>query len=916
MRNTELKYNERAWAIDLISFLNSQVSEEDVIRRIGGEYSLKEEKQTLFPDILLFGDSGSGNILQGWELKMPDTPINDQNFINNATTKARRLGLNSFLLWNAVDIRLYISDKNNIFNLDAEFNIHKSEYIDRYDVYKRPDIWKRDAISIIKILNTYFKTGRLIKISPQMIFSDKGIIPVVLSCQYEVKKYLENIVINNPIIDANIKKWWRCVHKEYPGYEEALAPLAYTIILRWFNRFVFYNILYAYGKVNIKNDSINLNTSIENAIQIFNKISSVNDFWNIMGTNEYDIYLPSIAWEKLVSIYLLLKEYDFSQIDKTILSEILQSTVLLSIKKAAGLFSTPHNLAELLVRLSLWEKDSNAIDPFCGTGTIVKQILEIKSDYNIDGKNAVKQTWACDKFAFPVQVANLSVAIPEVISEPMQIFTHDAFDLYYGKDIEFINPKNGKIETKKLPIFSSIISNLPFVSFEDIEILNPAVFNKIKKYYEQYNIDKKYQLDGRSDLYCYIPFILLPLLKEEGLLGVIISNSWLSTKSGEKYRKLLFNSYNIEFVITSAKGRWFHNTDIVANILVLRKNKSDENKTAFISIKVDLNEEKAIEEIASDIFSKNMKSKYVNINIKNKKQIEDIEKYKLGFNSCFANNDWLLRNIEKYENISNIMEVNRGERRGWDPLFYPKNENLKNIESLYLKPVYKTAKGSIYYDVKADSKAFCCNKKIEELEILGHVGAKNWIKKFENEKNKKGEPLKSVLDRKNLYWYEMPVSTMALYALSINPDKNIIIYKFEEPTFVNQRLISISPKNTIDEELMHAILNSIFISSQIEALGFGRGLGVLDINSTKIKEGLYIPRIELISKKKRESILKIFNRIKQNKVINTIDIIKNHDYVEYNMAILESLEIEKEVFYESFENFKSLYQIRKAVTKI
>lgn len=76
-----LKYNERAWAIDVISYINSIVSDDSSIKRAGGEFSLHGNGQALFPDILLFGGNGISEVLQGWELKMPDTSIDDKLFI-------------------------------------------------------------------------------------------------------------------------------------------------------------------------------------------------------------------------------------------------------------------------------------------------------------------------------------------------------------------------------------------------------------------------------------------------------------------------------------------------------------------------------------------------------------------------------------------------------------------------------------------------------------------------------------------------------------------------------------------------------------------------------------------------------------------------------------------------------------------
>lgn len=83
-------------------------------------------------------------------------------------------------------------------------------------------------------------------------------------------------------------------------------------------------------------------------------------------------------------------------------------------------------------------------------------------------------------------------------------------------------------------------------------------------------------LDGRSDLYCYIANKIVDVIKPGGMLGIIVSNSWLGTNTGVKFVDTLKQNYNIKQVHISGKGRWFKNADVVTTIIILEKKQNEE----------------------------------------------------------------------------------------------------------------------------------------------------------------------------------------------------------------------------------------------------------------------------------------------------------------------------------------------------
>ena len=137
--------------------------------------------------------------------------------------------------------------------------------------------------------------------------------------------------------------------------------------------------------------------------------------------------------------------------------------------------------------------------------------------------------------------------------------------------------------------------------------------------------------------------------------------------------------------------------------------------------------------------------------------------------------------------------------------------------------------------------------ELDELEGQGCLGALRWIQSFARETNEKGKLLPEVLAHTNMKWYELTTDEEAEIFTMMNPDNRMFYAKFRQPTFINQRLIGLRRKRKTDNlDLIHALLNSILSLFYIEAVGFGRGLGVLDINKESISR-CYMLNPELLS---------------------------------------------------------------------
>ena len=162
-----------------------------------------------------------------------------------------------------------------------------------------------------------------------------------------------------------------------------------------------------------------------------------------------------------------------------------------------------------------------------------------------------------------------------------RLFPQDAFFLKPDTELQFRHPRTGQLFTERTGQFNAITSNLPFVAQEG----RTQYGNAIAQVSSSFDRDAG-SLPGNADVAAYLPFALHPLLAEGGKLGIIITNAWLSTAWGEAFFDLLGRYYHLKSVITSGAGRWFQNSTVVTNILLMEKKAATDEEDASIDFVV------------------------------------------------------------------------------------------------------------------------------------------------------------------------------------------------------------------------------------------------------------------------------------------------------------------------------------------
>jgi tRNA1(Val) A37 N6-methylase TrmN6 len=224
--------------------------------------------------------------------------------------------------------------------------------------------------------------------------------------------------------------------------------------------------------------------------------------------------------------------------------------------KNSGATFTPTALADFLSDKILKyanAKESVILDPACGDGVLLVSIAE-----KINGS-----------FDFELRGYETNIDyLLEAKNNLSKIVSEQQYQIVLQDFIDFATPCN-----------NDLFSTNQNQEFADIIIANPPyVRTQILGAEKSQQIARTYKLKGKIDL--YFPFLIgmTNALKKDGIMGVITSNRYLTTKSGAEIRKFLLENYYILEVIDLGDSKLF-DAAVLPAILIGKKKTSKKQLT-------------------------------------------------------------------------------------------------------------------------------------------------------------------------------------------------------------------------------------------------------------------------------------------------------------------------------------------------
>ncbi|MDR1209952.1 MAG: hypothetical protein LBK41_06530, partial [Clostridiales bacterium] len=588
-------------------------------------------------------------------------------------------------------------------------------------------------------------------------------------------------------------------------------------------------------------ETIGEDMSPTDALLVFVDITAKCDFFNIFEAVPYSEILPVATWTDLTDYNAFLSENGLTQLPQTALQSVLENSVNQFKRNVAGVFTTPPKLAEILVKSGIADLTAPAIDPCCGTGTIAKEVLSAKEKI-IGVENAYSTTFAADKSSFALQVSNIAMTRADAINLPSLLFRSNTFDLRENIEVEITDPQSGDKRLYRLPRWGSVISNLPFVAF-DQEGREESV--NISTVLKRVRSESRFNLSSRADLYQAILLHVHGLIADNASVAVITSNSWLGALAGQEFFRVLNHYYSVESVVASGNGKWFDNADVITLMLFLKNKPIPQapDKTHTVNFGLihkalsELSEDDTAQIIDSIKLKRMLSPELFSFKPYTLGRIENLLDMNIVLNSFFYDVDWLSETKGVLCSVTDLFDVFRGMKTGQDEIYYL--QNASNIDREYVGRVFKSAKSADYLTAQPDTDSFVCGKTIAELTALGHRKTLEWIDRY------KGHINQSV-PNKDTFWMNLSNGSFSgsekirLFT-GMNPERRIFYGLLDEPAQINQRAIGFKPlTDSVNLELCHALLNSVIGVFYAEATGFPKGLGALDNRADNAKKILML----------------------------------------------------------------------------
>lgn len=573
------------------------------------------------------------------------------------------------------------------------------------------------------------------------------------------------------------------------------------------------------------------------------------------------------------------------------------------IKLYGQVFSGPL-VAKIIAHFIEPKPGLSVIDPMCGIGDLLLPYLNIADIHGVELDSTLEKQLKLRRLESYVKFAN-SFDI-----ETLKNLSHTGYDVVITNP-PYIRKENLKsADSHQLSLEQIKMNLISFVS-EDTNL------NLIEK---KEVIDTIVSISGLADIAVMAWILCMVIVKENGYLGIVVPNSWLTREYAKPIKKLLLSLFNIQTIINDVNNTWFaHRAQIKTNIVICQRRSSKckiESETKIISLhsSFDYNNLDDIDSFQSqgaEVFLVKT-SEYIN---------------NCG-TSMFQNS--LRKIFPLFDSLPTLsdygIKVSQGLRSGANKFFYLKSHNGNYVKStlyhsflplsdeFFLPLLHKQSDLKDGYSFSADllsSYVLNIQESITAKDMsatplpnrVGYLRLPYEIEKYITHSERipiKGTAIPQLssvktnvcknVDKRHRFWYMLPVLQERHFASIVIPRVNShSVTAFVNPTAkrivvdANFLTFVITASSELNPFSLLAILNSSFCKLQFEEIGTPMGGGALKLDAVQVQR-LRIPVFKDVTSLERlislGERLSITSRSDSAEILDEIDILVLQNILE------------------------------------
>jgi methylase of polypeptide subunit release factors len=822
--------------------------------------------------------------------------VENSDIFQRETQRAKRTKIPHFGITNFTNAIIHSLDFDTDLGEEQRENFEYRNFATLQDIerYRNSKNFSKDLSRKFQNLakwylgkaETILLKGKIEKQSPDEIF--------ILKLQSGIEKF--GFLLSEEVFERygrsfefkrEIQTYFQSQQWSIPTEESDFDNFSHISILIFISKIIFYKAVKDFGKYDLDDFEISENREIESQVwKLFEHLKErTGDFELLIGNRESIenrvIFLKSDIAKSIIDEVLLNSEkYNFSKMKEDIIGRIFEELIKPDERHKLGQYFTSSEVTKVINSFCIRNSDDKVLDPSCGSGAFLTSVYERKRVLgNRNHEKLLEEIHGVDISSYPAFLSMLNLSIRDLSQKSYpRVIQKDFFAVANQVDskttsFEEIHDSDGK--PLKIPFlnFDAIVGNPPYTRQEDIDSFNPKQKEVISQILVSELGDFVKHISKRTSIYAYFFYRAKRLLKEDGYLGFITSNSWLDVDFGETLQKFMTENFHVVAIIDSKVERFFESADVNTNITILRKLKSgekrDELKTRFVYLKRKLSEVLTKfggeEKLRDFIENQNelFENEFLRINPISQNEISKENKWSKFLKAPKIYWEILEKGKGKWKKLSEVAEVRRGFTTGVNEFFYLEDISdeqtqkglklLKNgvgenvlIEERFIKPVIKSPREIKGYIVKPENLKFSVLmvNGFERREIKEKFP---YLERYLKMGEEKGYPDRSSLKSRR-HWWELGEQKFSNLAF------NYMIYEvgksyFTDKTFIDnnfQVIYSDFSKNIFS--FTNSTIFYLFQNVEIRS-NFGGGVGkiqtyelenMLILNPILINQNLFL----------------------------------------------------------------------------